>query len=338
MDILKAIRRNCVAPIIYHSSQILGGFSRIRNRLIVNYHGVIGGRFDRINTRHVPALQFEKDLQFYQKYFEVVTLECIWKSASEVSEKGKPQLAITFDDGFRNNFDFALPILERYGLPATIFVMSQSIVDRGFVNWTDILDVIKAVHDGDRIRFMGKEFIRNHLGEFVLENDIQTMSDLIKNSGFERMVPIDELFQKYLHGKSSVEKYRAQIDLMSPEQIRECSRNRRIEIGSHSRFHFNMSKISPNLAFSELSESKSCIENLIQQPVLSFAYPDGDYDSVTKDLAESSGYRRQLAVKLRLNDDLEDLRIRQRFSYSNSTTHKSNMVRLVKDWGNTSFL
>ena len=82
------------------------------------YHGVRTGQL-RINGRHITAKHFEKQLQYFKRKFSVVPLDqlCEMKFAGVVPEKHA--IALTFDDGFVNNLTVALPLLEKYGLPAT---------------------------------------------------------------------------------------------------------------------------------------------------------------------------------------------------------------------------
>jgi len=67
---------------------------------------------------------FERQCRFFMRHFDVIPLRDLVARL----EQGRPldrQLAITFDDGYRDNFENAAPVLEKLGLPATFFVISQ---------------------------------------------------------------------------------------------------------------------------------------------------------------------------------------------------------------------
>jgi peptidoglycan/xylan/chitin deacetylase (PgdA/CDA1 family) len=67
---------------------------------------------------------FEAYCRFFKRHFRVVSLRDLVQKL-ERGEKLNRELAITFDDGYRDNFENAAPVLEKYGLPATFFVVTQ---------------------------------------------------------------------------------------------------------------------------------------------------------------------------------------------------------------------
>lgn len=78
---------------------------------------------------------------------------------------------------------------------------------------------------------------------------------------------------------------------MSAEQIREVDASGLVEIGSHTVFHSNLIKISSAKKEEELKNSKKYLEDLLGKSVFGLAYPLGNYDEETKDLASQSGYK-----------------------------------------------
>jgi peptidoglycan/xylan/chitin deacetylase (PgdA/CDA1 family) len=337
MRLLTKVKRRLVAPTLYHARYSILGIPRNFRNVIINYHGVIGGSFTRINNRHLDLAQFEQDLCFYKKFFNVVTLSEIFEKPEEIGAKGNPKLAITFDDGFENNLSFAIPLLEKYSFPATIFVLAGTIDQPDYLNWSDVLDCIYSLSKKEFIDFMGNRFVRQRNGGFMDSSGLMTLDDFIKSQGTERLQPLQELTKMLYDEPKIFENYGSQLRLLNKEQILKCSKSGFIEIGSHSKNHFNLGHMHPSLIESELKESKLVIENLIQQEVKSIAYPDGDYSKLTIQIAERHGYSRQLAVRYLFDDDANDSRIKNRFSYSNSTTHQSNMVRLGLKWKEFSF-
>ena len=94
------------------------------------YHGIdLHGKTD-FNTRFISADYFEKQIAFFSKHFNVVSLDDIY--GNRVAQD-KLNVAITFDDGYQNNLKYAVPILEKHQVAATFFV--TGIRDLG----TDIL-------------------------------------------------------------------------------------------------------------------------------------------------------------------------------------------------------
>lgn len=337
MSLITNIKRRLLAPAIYSSRIPFRAWKSGNKNVIFNYHGVIGGDYQRINNRHMSSLQFEADLKFFQKHFNVVSLSEIFSNPEPMGSSAVPKVAITFDDGFENNFEFALPILLKYNMPATIFVLSASIDNSEFVNWADLLDVLASVSQDDFIDFMDVKFVKRGSGFISEGNPDLTLSEFIKNQGSERLEPLEKLAKSIIDDRQVLSRFRWHFKLMNVSQIQECARTGLIEIASHTRNHFNLGRVSEGLAKSELETSRRDLESILQKEVHSLAYPDGDYNESVKSIAEKVGYRRQLAVSFVSENDAVDPRIRRRFSYSNSTNHASNMIRLGFQWNNFSF-
>jgi peptidoglycan/xylan/chitin deacetylase (PgdA/CDA1 family) len=96
--------------------------------------------FHRVNDRSagdgltLSARDFDAYCRFLGDHLEVVHLKDIVENL-EASKPLRGQLAITFDDGYRDNFEEAAPILERYGLPATFFVTTDFIETETVAPW-----------------------------------------------------------------------------------------------------------------------------------------------------------------------------------------------------------
>ncbi len=335
--ILTALKRRVVAPTLYYSGFPFRSIPNGPQNVIFNYHGVVDDFTPQINNRHLSKSQFEQDLKFFTKRFTVVPLNEIFEHPMKRHAGNKAKLAITFDDGYENNFRYAIPLLEKYNLPATIFVLSATVEDPFFVNWADMLDVMFATKAHHKIDFLGLEFFRSDSGYHTMSSPRISLAEFIKDQGISRLEPLKKLSRDLFSDQGLLARFRDHVKLMDVDQLRVCGKNKLIEIGSHSRNHFNIGRISADLAKFELENSKTELESLLQKDVLSIAYPDGDYSDDVKQLADDAGYRRQLAVNFQLASDPSDSRIRRRFSYSNSTTHESNMVRLGLNWGKFSF-
>lgn len=273
----------------------------------------------------MPVRQFEKDLLFYKKNYDVLSVKEIFRRYREGLPQKRSEIALTFDDGFLNNFLYVKPLLEKYQVPASFYILSQSIENPQFVNWADLTDVILYQMNDEVINFHQHEYFknagwRNKAGESIFES--------IKRMGFQRDEALSEFAGKY---KGS-EKLKATPEElwkpMSAIQVIECSKSPFITIGSHTHNHYNLANVPIDLAESELRLSKSKLEGHIQCEVEEIAYPDGSYNDAVKNISETIGYKFQLAVNYREPNDFSDQRILNRFSVSNSTTHEGNIIRL----------
>lgn len=143
--------------------------------LVILYHGVT----DRVNFpgienyrgKHVNKESFRKQLLYLSKHFTMVPLNGIEKLVLEKKRTSKPLCSITFDDGYKNNFSNAFPILKELGIPATVFV-TTGFLDGEEPLWTDRLEYI--------IGTTTKPSIRMTFSSKVLAWDLETKSARMK--------------------------------------------------------------------------------------------------------------------------------------------------------------
>ena len=116
--------------------------SRLSSRLVIlTYHRVVAER-DEMLPDEPTSEEFDRQMQVLSASFNVVDLgEAV--SMLENRELPGGSVAVTFDDGYRNNFEQAMPILQKYGLPATFFVATGFLEDGCM--WNDkIIEAIRA--------------------------------------------------------------------------------------------------------------------------------------------------------------------------------------------------
>lgn len=118
-----------IARRLWKGFSYISKWLRVPNRynnnsvIVLMYHGVSSGKGDHIN---IPLKRFKKDIEWLDSNFEIIDLVDIMKS----TKKEGIQIALTFDDGFRNFYTNALPILEEKEIPATVFINSGLIGSR----------------------------------------------------------------------------------------------------------------------------------------------------------------------------------------------------------------
>jgi peptidoglycan/xylan/chitin deacetylase (PgdA/CDA1 family) len=95
--------------------------------VVLAYHAVGAVPRSVLRNTFVPLSAFERQMEFLARRREVVALESLVNAAAP---RGSVRVAITFDDAYRSVFERALPVLERHGFPATVFVPTAWIGDR----------------------------------------------------------------------------------------------------------------------------------------------------------------------------------------------------------------
>lgn len=241
-----------------------GEGSRARLNILI-YHRVLP-QPDPLRPEEIDATCFDWQIGTLASYFNVISLP----DAVLALERGvlPPRaVCVTFDDGYADNCEVALPILKRWGVPAAFFVSSGFL--SGGCMWNDA--IVEAVRQA-----AGPLFDLRHcgLGSFAIAD------------GEDRRSTARHLVLKlrYLEAGEREERVRAIIDtakatvpkfvMMGPQQVRELH-NAGMEVGGHTVNHAILSRVANDIARVEIAENKEHLEGIIGSPVRLFAYPNG---------------------------------------------------------------
>ena len=275
---------------ILHATGFVEAILALRRRrpLILRYHRVYGDGPEPIYELGLPRPLFEAQLDFLRHHCNVVPLADVFDGLF----LGKPlpprAVAITFDDGYKDNFTEAFPALRSRGLPATVFIAVEN-VERGTPFWWDRLAV--AVHSAP------KGAVRIDLGrgpESLTLDGVQNRRQVVDRAC--------EALKLMSHGEAAaklevlLQTLGARADVGDPvlnwDEVREMAEGG-IEIGSHTLDHPVLSRLPVEEAERQVVESRRRAEDRLHRPVRFFAYPNGKRDDVTptvKDLVRKAGY------------------------------------------------
>jgi len=294
----------------------------VDDKRIIVYHGVTANAKTDINARFISTDLFEKQIQYFTTHFHVVSLSNYFDGAYHPY---KPTIAITFDDGYQNNLTEALPILEKYKAPATFFITTVQQANYSIL-WADALDLFRYTN-------IKNEFVFNNMvyksPKNEYKNGRKTLKKNLKRTGWNEKKSLVDLIlsdNDFIDDQSLKPYYQ----LLSDEEILQLSKSRYAEIGSHGLYHNCLTKIPLEKAKEELTISKSYLENIIQKEVISFAYPDGDYNNELISAAEKVGYKNQLVVDYIESNHLQDSRLENRFGI-NPYISFNNQIQCLLD-------
>lgn len=107
---------------------------------VLMYHSIDYN--DKESKLSVSPEAFERQMEFlYRNNYNVVGPDKVIKYLKGEEKVPPRTVAITFDDGFRNNYEYAYPVLKKYGLPATIFIIIKQVGQPGWLNWEEIREM-----------------------------------------------------------------------------------------------------------------------------------------------------------------------------------------------------
>lgn len=326
MSLIKTLARKVVFPLVTAAGieKIFSALSE-NNKLILVYHGVVDSPNHAVSVGPIALRQFEQHLQYFKRHFEVVSQEKIFAMYRESYRPQKKTIALTFDDGYANNFNRVYPLLKKYHFPATMYVISSGLVVGGMITWYDYLDFVKDDLDVRQL----------HKGKFSnieeLKRYVQTINYAQRQQLFAAIATQVDI---KIYKKQNPEEH---WKLMNSAQVRELSNSGLIEIAAHSHTHPNLGEIKPEDAKEEITQSKAILEEVLQKEVRSIAFPDGSYTERVKKICIDAGYKNLLAVDYRCHSDLADKNILPRYCISSTTTYESNMIQVNRSFKTSGF-
>ena len=240
--------------------------------------------FDAISTS-----VFEQQMRYLARHYKVVPLG---EATRLLEEGGRPEMvvAVTFDDGYRDNYANAFPILKRYGLPATIFLTTGSL-DSGEPLWFERL--------AEAIQKTTRECIDLEIDiprRFWLRTERERLDSNAQIFGLLRQMDTatcQEHLAEVLRLLGPVAASERRNRMLTWDQVREMKAHG-IDFGGHTVNHPFLSRLTPDQALWEVSECKRRIEAELQHPAGYFAYPNGqpeDFAASNKELLRVAGYR-----------------------------------------------
>ena len=192
---------------------------------------------------------------------------------------------MTFDDGYANNCDVALPILAAYKIPATVFIAPAFLNGGRMFNDTIIESLRRAPTELD---------LRSEQLGVLRLTDLQSRVHAIEKviTALKHLEPQ----QRWEAAERIRRRCGAPLPddlMMSDEQVRKLHRAG-IEIGAHTITHPILTRVDANTARREIEDSRSRLEEIINAPVRSFAYPNGrpirDYDATHVAIVKECGF------------------------------------------------
>ncbi len=281
-----------------------GGAGKAR---VLMYHGIGEDDCHKVNVRHISQRFFARQLALFKDHFHVVPLDAVF--AGERHPK-KLTVAITFDDGHRNNLTHALPVLEEYSLPASFFITGANPIGLP-VLWGDLLDLAER-HTRSTLRVSGQHWSQNRKGRMALNGSGRLLRDHIKQAGgWAAKQELYDQLHPLLDGPLAGQ--RLFWELMTDHELGDFARHPLVSIGSHGWWHNDMGRIPTADAITELRNSLDYLHGLIGHPVRSLAWPDGSYSPDTVRAADELGLTMQLAVDYAREGDRHDPRLLDRY-------------------------
>jgi peptidoglycan/xylan/chitin deacetylase (PgdA/CDA1 family) len=234
-------------------------------------HRVVSSKADSLHQELTIADEY---LDCVIRYFRCADVDFV--SMDEVYARlngerpGRRFIALTFDDGYRDNLTHALPVLKRHRVPAIVYVASCA-PDRVIDPWW--LRLERAIRRHDQLVLDWPNF-KKRLATDTLARKIEAYSELSKyiHRDLARNLPLVER----LLPKGDVDDGSLIVEhFMNWDELRELASDPLITIGAHTVSHPLLSALDESAAFAEMTRGRSRLEEELNVPIKHFAYPFG---------------------------------------------------------------
>lgn len=302
--------------------------------LMLGYHRVVQdfrlGCLYSMPSMMVSTRTLTQHLDWIGRRYDYVSLDelAVLMETGALERRSRPVAAITFDDGYKDVYLNAVPILQSKGIPSAMFVVTDlvgtsrlqvhdelyllmkcaneehpTVGQKHLLATVDMLaqDPVRTAKLVNRIRLVTDPF---QLTRAVLETlGKPAINELL---GFLRtivLVPEERL---------------KEFQLLDWDMLRQMNAAG-VTIGSHTLSHVLLANEDPDTVQRELHESRRQIESQLQAPAVHFAYPDGSFNALAISAAASVGYRTACTICAHCDPRAPLLTIPRRMLWENSS-------------------
>jgi len=271
--------------------QNVHAFLNRRYALILTYHSVIDRPTAFDLWTHISLKRFEEHMSILKQSARVISLK---EMAEGIRRHRLPAraVALTFDDGFANNFTRAFPILRKFGLPATIF-LSTGFIGGWQLFWPERLAYQIMLTTQDSISVSGHTLTLKNVQDrsrafAILRDKIKKMhpgklEETLVN--IENMLgvphdPQEPLYHEWLP--------------LQWDQVREMADSGLIEFGGHTHTHSILARLDDKEAEIQIADCRKALQDNLDQSVTSWAYPNGtsqDFEISHRMMLERYGFK-----------------------------------------------
>jgi len=244
----------------------------------------------------ISSRTFERHLDWIGQRFHFISLEELASTLDHGAGFARPVAAITFDDGYRDVYDNAFPILKRKGIPAAVFVVTglvdtphtlthdrlYALLSRAFSQWPEA-----SRNLGSLLRDLGIVPVSiPQLGGSATAPFAATRELLVRLAQSDVYRIVEALEDKLSPVGDALGDFRT----LTWEMLAEMSQSG-ITIGSHTRTHILLTNEDQCRVQQELEQSRQDLETKLGIPIRHFAYPDGRFSSQAVRAVAAAGYR-----------------------------------------------
>lgn len=219
-----------------------------------------------------PAFLERIILAYKAKRFDFISLDELPVILSSVQKPKNPFIAFTIDDGYLDNYTYALPIFERHKVPFAIFVATD-FIDQKAILWWDVLEYLVLHND---IILFNRHSYPCHTFQEKWDTFRIIREDILKYDQSQLIENFQKVFSDY-----HIDWYKPiREKAMTWDQIKELSHHPLCTIGGHTVSHPALNQLSDDDFRQEVRVGIEKLESITEQKINHFAYPYGSPNEI----------------------------------------------------------
>ena len=264
-----------IRPMVHGLSYVGGVSMRLAHRQkgmrILMYHNVGG--------EDLSEKSFRAGLGYLRRNFSVISLGEMVRKLQQRELIAGNEVVLTFDDGYRNMLTVVQPILQKFKMPATIFVCPGLVENRQWLWTQDVRERLASISPVQLDHFAAEQ------GWPSLDSE-RLVQRMKKMPHHERLAQCERIRERTKTFYVS-DLRRAEFELMTWAELAALD-PALITIGSHTSTHPILSAMSLEEARGEIAGSRQLLEKQLGRPVEFFCYPNGDYSKEVVELVRQN--------------------------------------------------
>lgn len=281
--------------------------------IIVNYHGLVKENPLKFNSRFISVSEFKKHLTFFKENTNVISLDD-FVNGNKI-DNTKLNVVITFDDGYENNYKYAVPLLKEYEFLATFCISTNNDLE---VIWNDLLDICVINSPNEKIFFDNKYWILGESKE-SLRVKLKSANGKLINELVSSLAPVFNPVKQ---------KYSDYWKLMTNHQIKEISENNLFKIVPHGNLHISLNEVDYEAAVLDIETSIEKIETITHKKTDAFCFPYGECNKKLNLYLIKRGVNKLLIVDYFNENDVLNEQLIPRFAINPHISFK-NQIRFL---------
>ena len=276
------------------------------------FHGVVKKKtennfVDYIN-KHLDKTHFEKIIKFLKSHGTSLSMSEAVYILDNKLETPKNAFVITFDDGFKNNYEIACPILDYYKINS-IFYVTSSFIEENTNSWIDDIEIDLINTTTENVNLLNKSFkiISNKEKKYFLEfirhevkiKNNKKIIDLVKN-----------VLSKKSYDNNNTDDYDEYYRKMDWDDVISLSQNSLFEVGGHTHTHCILGHTSKENIEFEIKKNQFLLKKFMSREPKHFSYPEGksySFNNLVIDTLKKYKYKSSVTTLENINDYEVDL-------------------------------